>query len=207
MLDERLAALAACSLLFALLLYVRRRRMTPVRAANQRVARCDALWHHATAMPCAHLTTPLRKAVHEALSSYAQTLLESPLHLHASILRARAIRVLDLPKRNPMQVPRARTGEHCRALAQLLEEAHQDGAIDGKTLESARMAASLSAEMADIDALLGQASHANRLRMFGDAERYRSEALASCDRLPIHAAARVRGIVGNRFSPPGTTAA
>lgn len=207
MLDERLAALAACSLLFALLQYLRRRRMAPVRAANQRVARCDALWHHATAMPCAHLTTPLRKAVHEVLSSYAQSLKESPLHLHTSILRARAARVLDLPKRNPMQVPRARTGEHCRTLVALLEEAHEDGAIDEKSLAAARMAAKLSGEMADIDALLGQASHANRLRMFGDAERYRAEALASCDRLPEHAATRVRGIVGNRLSPPGTTAA
>lgn len=207
MLDERLLALAACSVLFAVLLYLRRRRMAPVQAANQRVARCDELWHHATAMPCAHLTTPLRKAVHEVLSSYAQSLQESPLHLHTSILRARAERVLDLPKRNPMQAPRARTAEHCRALTELLEEAQQDGAIDEKTVAAARMAANLSAEMADIDALLAQASHANRLRMFGDAERYRSEALASCDRLPAHASARVRGIVDSRFTPPGTTAA
>ena len=200
MVDERVLALAACVGLLILLRIIRHRRLAPLRAASEMLHTADALWHHATAIPPAHLTTPLRRAVAGALKQYAAALDTGPLRYHTPVLYARSHRVLSLPKRNPLQRRAASISEHCKAIAELLVQAHKHGQLDGQALEEAQMAATLSAEMADIDALSGKAQRAAKLRLFQQADVYRSAALDCCDRLPPQAAERVRRVVTSKLA-------
>ncbi len=198
MLEERLLAVAGLVGLWVLLRIHRRRLEKPKYDAIEALKLADELWLLATSIPPAHLPTPLRATVSHLLVSYADEIRDSHLRIHAAILGERSDRVLNLAKRNPLQVQSASVAGNLRRLIELLEISHARGHIDDKKLATSRMAANLSAEMAEIDVLCNRAKHAARYRIFNEARSLRDQAKQNCERLPKQTADRVRRVIDQR---------